>query len=184
MLLDSAFLLLVEEHLIRWLAQTAQNELTAHGGLARYSRIRKEWNGSPTPRKANISDSHFNVEPATPYVLSAEKTHRQNDTVTLFRHSRTSRSTETREQSTSPRKLGHAETVTPKLQERTVTEKQAPSQTWTSQQSKQAKQPKPKTQTPIPARARHKTLAMRIYVRLSCTFLSESDIATLNAISG
>jgi hypothetical protein len=83
----------------------------------RYSWIRMNWN-------SNISDSHFNVEPATQYVLSAEKTHRQNDTVTLFHHSRTSRSTETREPSTSPSRLDHAETVTPKLQERTVTEKQ------------------------------------------------------------
>jgi hypothetical protein len=72
----------------------------------------------------NIRDSHFNVEPATQYVLSAEKTHRQNDTVTRNRHSPPSRSTETREPSTSPSKLDHAETVTPKLQERTVTEKQ------------------------------------------------------------
>jgi hypothetical protein len=78
--------------------------------------------------KANIRDSHFNVEPATQYVLSAEKTHRQNDTVTLFHHSRTSRSTETCENSTSPQKPTHSETVTPKLQEKPVTDKQAHSQ--------------------------------------------------------
>jgi hypothetical protein len=36
---------------------------------------------------AYIGDTHFNVEPATLHVLSAEKTHRQNDTVTRFRYS-------------------------------------------------------------------------------------------------
>jgi hypothetical protein len=91
MLLDSAFLLLVEEHLIRWLAQTAQNELAAHGRLARYSRIRKEWNGNPIPTKSDIrnshgnayiGDTHFNVEPATLHVLSDEKTCRPTNTPT------------------------------------------------------------------------------------------------------
>jgi hypothetical protein len=48
----------------------------------RCSWIRMNWN-------SNISDSHFNVGPATQYVLSAEKTHRQNDTVTRNRHSYT-----------------------------------------------------------------------------------------------
>jgi hypothetical protein len=37
----------------------------------------------------NIRDSHFNVEPATPHVLSAEKTTWRNVTVTRNRHSHT-----------------------------------------------------------------------------------------------
>jgi hypothetical protein len=40
---------------------------------ARCARIGKDWNGSSIPRKGNIGDTHFNVEPATPHVLSAEK---------------------------------------------------------------------------------------------------------------
>jgi len=40
---------------------------------ARCARIGKDWNGSSIPRKSNIGDTHFNVEPATPHVLSAEK---------------------------------------------------------------------------------------------------------------
>jgi hypothetical protein len=74
MLLESAFLLLVEEHPIRWLTQTAQNELVAHGGLARYSRIRKEWNGSSICRQGNIGNSHGNAEPAAPHVPAKKKT--------------------------------------------------------------------------------------------------------------
>jgi hypothetical protein len=41
---------------------------------ARCARIGKDWNGSSIPRKGNIGDTHFNVEPATPHVVSAEKT--------------------------------------------------------------------------------------------------------------
>jgi hypothetical protein len=40
---------------------------------ARCARIGKDWNGSSIPRKGNIGDTHFNVEPATLHVLSAEK---------------------------------------------------------------------------------------------------------------
>jgi hypothetical protein len=56
---------------------------------ARCARIGKDWNGSPIPGKTNIGNTHGNVEPAAPYVLSAEKTTWPNVTVTLFRHSRT-----------------------------------------------------------------------------------------------
>jgi hypothetical protein len=38
---------------------------------------------------AYIGDTHGNVEPATPHVLSAEKTTWPNVTVTRFRHSYT-----------------------------------------------------------------------------------------------
>jgi hypothetical protein len=40
---------------------------------ARCARIGKDWNGSSIPRKSSIRNTHFNVEPATPYVLSAER---------------------------------------------------------------------------------------------------------------
>jgi hypothetical protein len=80
-----------------------------------------------------------------------KKQHMPNVTVTRNRHSCTSGSTEPREQSTWLPKLGHSGTVTPKLQEKPVTEKQV-QPIIEPQQSKYGKQMKPKTRTTIPTR--------------------------------
>jgi hypothetical protein len=50
------------------------SELTKPQFSAGAIQEQESWNGSPIPRKGNIRDSHSDVEPATLYVLSAEKT--------------------------------------------------------------------------------------------------------------
>ncbi len=100
----------------------------------RYSTIRKEWNGSPVSGKANISHSQRNAEACRTACSSKEESNMaQNYAVTFSRHSRTSRSTRTSEHSTSLHESSHYRIVATIATRKTITKKQAPSQTMLSQ---------------------------------------------------